>query len=46
MMNMHSKYDNICKNGMSNTLNFINIHVITSISCMLSETSLIDFMEF
>ena len=36
MMNIYLKYDNMHKNEIFNALNFINNHVIKSISCMLS----------
>ena len=36
MINMHSKYDTMHRNGIFYALIFINNHVITSISCMLS----------
>ena len=37
MMNIHSKYDN---NEMIYALKFTNNHVISGISCMLSQGSL------
>ena len=43
MMNMHSKYDNMCKNGIFYALNYINNHVIASISFMLSDPPFDDF---
>ena len=36
MINMHLKYDNMHKNGIFYALNYINVHVIIIISCMLS----------
>ena len=36
MIDKHSKYDNMHKNGMFNALICINNHTISSISCMLS----------
>ena len=45
MMNMHSKYDNMHKNGMIYVLKSTNNHVISSISCMLSGTDDIQFMH-
>ena len=39
-MNMHSKYDNMHRNGMFYVLIFIDNHVIKSISCVLSSFSL------
>ena len=35
-MNMHSKYDNLHKNGMTYALKFINNHVISTLNYMLS----------
>ena len=35
MMIMHSKYDNMPKNGMNYALKCTDNHVISSISCML-----------
>ena len=35
MMNMHSKYDNIHRDGMNYTLKCTINHVISSINCML-----------
>ena len=35
MMNMHSKYDNMHRNGMFYAFIDINNHVIVSISCRL-----------
>ena len=40
MMNMHTKYDNMHKNGIFYVLFRINIHIIKSISCMLSTHTL------
>ena len=40
MMNMHSKYDNMHRNGMFYALLYINNHENTSISCMLSLVNL------
>ena len=36
MINMHSKYDNMRRNGIFYVLIYINNHVITSVSYMLS----------
>ena len=36
MIDMHSKYDNIHKNGMFYNNIYINNHIITCINCMLS----------
>ena len=43
MIDMHSKYDNMHKNGMINALVWINDHIITIINCMLSITILITY---
>ena len=37
MMNMHSKYDNMHKNGMIYAVKCTNSHVISSINSMLSD---------
>ena len=37
IIDMHSKYDKMHKNGMFYALICINIHVIISISCILSK---------
>ena len=39
MINMHSKYDNMHKNGMYYALNFTKNYVLTSINYILSFTS-------
>ena len=41
MIDMHSKYDNMHKNGMFYALIFINILKITCINCMILEGILI-----
>ena len=41
MMNMHSKYDNMCNNGIFYALICIINHVIRSISYMLSISGVI-----
>ena len=35
MIDMHSKYDNMHRNGMFDTLICINNHIIACVSCML-----------
>ena len=39
MIDMHSKYDNMHKNGMFYALIFIKNYIITCINCMLSPLS-------
>ena len=46
MIDMHSKYDNMHKNGIVNVLTFINNHVNLCINCMLSCTRLMNNLGF
>ena len=41
MIEMHSKYDNMHKNGMFYALICINNHIIVCINCVLSSTHLL-----
>ena len=39
MIDMHSKYDNMHKNGLFDALICINNHIIACVNCMLSSSS-------
>ena len=41
MIDIHSKHNNMHKNGMFNALISLNNHIITCIDCMLSELYLL-----